>query len=173
MKKEELIRELIEEQWLRTKAVIRAFKKVPRENFVPEDQKKYAYVNYPLPIAAGQTISQPLTAAVMTESLAARGGDKVLEVGTGSGYQAAILSEIVGPTGKIITTEIIPELYDFSKRNLANYKNVSLLNVDGSVGYDKEAPYDKIIVTASAPKVPKPLIEQLKDGGRLVIPVGD
>lgn len=172
MEKEELISELIEQRVLRTKSVIEAFDKVPRENFVPKKHEKYAYANYPLPIAAGQTISQPLTVAAMTEALEARKGDKVLEVGTGSGYQAAILSEIVGK-GKVITTEIIPELFESAKKNLKNYKNVLVVNVDGSLGYAPEKPYDRIIVTASAPAVPKPLIKQLKDGGRLVIPVED
>ncbi len=173
MQKEQLIRELIEDGWLKTRAVIEAFQKVPRENFVPPAYKKYAYANEPLPIAAGQTISQPLTVAVMTEALAARNGDKLLEVGTGSGYQAAILSEIVGPNGKVITTEIIPELFMSAKENLKDYKNVVVLNIDGSLGYSKEAPYDRIIVTASAPNIPEPLVEHLKDGGRLIIPVGD
>ena len=173
MKKEQLIRELIEEKWLATRSVIEAFKKVPREDFIPAEQKRFAYVNTSLPIAAGQTISQPLTVAVMTESLAARPGDKVLEIGAGSGYQAALLSEIVGPTGKIITTEIISELFEFAKKNLSDYKNVTVLNIDGSLGCEKYAPYDRIIVTASAPRIPGLLIEQLKDNGRLVIPVGD
>lgn len=171
--KERLLKELIEEGWLKTKTVIEAFRKVPRENFVPKEQRKYAYANYPLPIPGGQTISQPLTVAVMTEALAAKRGDKVLEVGAGSGYQAAILSEIVGPTGKIITTEIVLELFEFAKKNLKDYGNAIVLNIDGSLGYEKEAPYDKIIVTASAPSIPQPIIRQLKDGGRLVIPVGD
>ena len=173
MDKEQLLRELIDEGILKTKSVINAFKKVPRENFVTDEYKKHAYVNEPLPIGQGQTISQPLTVAVMTELLEAKKGHKILEVGTGSGYQAAILSEIVGLRGKIITTEIIPELFEFAKENLAGYKNVNVFNIDGSLGFDKDAPYDRIIVTASAPSVPKPLIEQLKEGGRLVIPVED
>src|SRR3989338_1044584 len=173
MDKEQLLRELIEGKYLRTKAVIDAFRKVPRENFVLPEHIRCAYANYPLPIPGQQTISQPLTAAVMTEALETRRGDKVLEVGAGSGYQAAILSEIAGPTGKIITTEIIPELFEFAKKNLASYENVKVLNIDGSLGYEKESPYDRIIVTASAPRVPKPLVRQLKEGGRLVIPVGD
>ena len=118
MDKEQLIRELIEEKWLKTPRVIAAFRAVPREDFVPKEHRKLTYANYPLPIPGGQTISQPLTVAVMTESLAAGRGDKILEVGAGSGYQAAILSEIVGPTGRIITTEIVPELFEFASRNL-------------------------------------------------------
>lgn len=171
--KERLLRELIDEGWLKTKTVIDAFRKVPREDFVPQEYRKFAYANEPLPIAAGQTISQPLTVAVMTEALAAKKGDKVLEVGTGSGYQAAILSEIVVQRGKVITTEIISELFEFAKKNLKNYRNVTVLNIDGSLGYSPEKPYDGIIVTASAPSVPESLLDQLKDGGRLIIPVGD
>lgn len=171
--KERLLRELTEEGWLKTKEVIEAFSTVNREDFIPKEQRQYAYANYPLPIPGGQTISQPLTVAVMTEALKAKGGDKILEVGAGSGYQAAILSEIVGATGKVITTEIIPELFKFAKENLRGCDNVMVLNVDGSLGYAPEAPYDRIIVTASAPGVPEPLAEQLRDGGRMVIPVGD
>ena len=173
MKKEQLLRELIDGGYLRSRAVIEAFRKVPRENFVLPEHIRYAYANYPLPIPGQQTISQPLTVAVMTEALEPRRGDRVLEVGSGSGYQAAILSEVVGPTGKIITTEIIPELFEFAKKNLSGYKNVTVVHTDGSKGYEKESPYDRIIVTASAPRVPEPLAEQLKEGGRLVIPVGD
>lgn len=173
MKKESLLRELIEKKRLKTRAVIDAFYAVKRENFVRPQDRKHAYDNNPLLIPGGQTISQPLTVAVMTEALDARRGDKVLEVGSGSGYQAAILSEIVGSTGNIITTEIIPELFEFAKKNLSEFKNVTVLNADGSRGYEKEAPYDRIIVTASAPAIPKPLVEQLKENGKLVIPVGD
>ena len=173
MNKDELIQELIGCGALKTKQVIDAFRSVPREDFVPIEYRKYAYDNYPLPIAAGQTISQPLTVAAMTEALQPSRGQKILEVGAGSGYQAAILSEVVGPKGKVITTEIIPELFEFAKNNLKAYKNVNLLSVDGSLGYSPEKPYDRIVVTASAPAIPKPLIAQLKDGGRLVIPVVD
>lgn len=171
MDKEQLIRELIENGVLRTAAVIDAFRAVRRENFVLPQYRKHAYANEPLPIPSGQTISQPLTVAAMTEALAPKSGNAILEVGAGSGYQAAILSEIVGSGGKIITTEIIPELYEFAKKNLKNYKNVTALNVDGSLGYPGK--YDRIIVTANAPLIPEPLLAQLEDGGRMVIPVGD
>jgi len=172
-KKEVLINSLISEGWLKTDIIISAFRKVPREKFVPSELKRFAYVDEPLPIGYGQTISQPLTVAAMTEALGPKKGDKILEVGTGSGYQAAILSEIVGERGKIITTERIPELVNFAKNNLKDYKNVYVVEYDGSKGYPEEAPYDRIIVTASAPKIPEPLIEQLKVNGRMVIPVGD
>ena len=171
MNKKQLLDELIQNKKLKTKAVIEAFRKVPREDFVPSDYKKHAYVDEPLPIGSGQTISQPQTVAAMTESLDVKEGNIVLEVGAGSGYQAAILSEITGPNGRVITTEIIPHVYDFAKKNLSGYKNVSVVNIDGSLGYDGK--YDRILVAASAPRIPQPLIDCLKDGGRMIIPVGD
>ncbi|HLC68191.1 MAG TPA: protein-L-isoaspartate O-methyltransferase [archaeon] len=171
MNKKQLLDELVANKVLKTKTVIEAFRKVPREDFVPSDYKKHAYVDEPLPIGSGQTISQPQTVAAMTESLDVKEGNIVLEVGAGSGYQAAILSEITGPNGRVITTEIIPHVYDFAKKNLSGYKNVSVVNIDGSLGYDGK--YDRILVAASAPRIPQPLIDCLKDGGRMIIPVGD
>jgi protein-L-isoaspartate(D-aspartate) O-methyltransferase len=170
---EELVRELVASGALKSKAVIDAFTSVRRKDFIPEQYRRYAHVNEPLPIGEGQTISQPLTVAIMTEALQAEKGHKILEVGAGSGYHAAILSLIVGSKDRVITTEIIPGLFEFAKNNLKNYRNVTVLNTDGSQGYAAEAPYDRIIVTASAPDVPKPLLAQLKNGGRMIIPVGD
>jgi protein-L-isoaspartate(D-aspartate) O-methyltransferase len=172
-KKSALIKYLIEEGYLKTQSVIDAFRKVKREDFVTDEMKKYAYVNEPLPIGEGQTISQPLTVAFMTEHLAVERGQKILEIGAGSGYQAAILSEIVGQRGRIITTEIIPKLALFAENNLTKYKNVKVVCCDGSLGYENEAPYDRIIVTAASPNVPAPLINQLKDNGKMIIPIGD
>ena len=128
-----------------------------------------------MPILENQTISQPLTIAAMTEALQPGNGQKILEVGAGSGYQAAILSEIVGKPGRIITTDRIKELVIFARTNLkkTGYSNITIVEYDGSQGYEKEAPYDRIIVTASAPEIPEALINQLKKGGRLVIPVKD
>lgn len=171
-KKNALIEYLVDTGYLKTKSVIDAFRKVPREDFIPENMKKYAYVNEPLPIGEGQTISQPLTVAFMTEYLDAKPGNKILEVGAGSGYQAAILSEVVGEKGKIISTEVIPKLAGFAEQNLKKYKNVKVICSDGSLGYEPEAPYDRIIVTASAPDVPEPLLKQLKDNGKIIIPIG-
>lgn len=173
--KERLIREIIAYGYLKTPAIIRAFREVPREEFVEDDYKKYAYANEPLPIRGGQTISQPLTVAAMTEALMPKKGDKILELGAGSGYQAAILAEIVGPKGKIITLERKKELCEFAQKNLSKrgYKNIAVIHSDGVDGYPEEAPYDRIVVTASATDIPKPLIDQLKKGGRLVIPVGN
>jgi protein-L-isoaspartate(D-aspartate) O-methyltransferase len=165
--------------YIRTREVERAFLKVPREEFVPPDLRKKAYLDTPLPIGHGQTISAPHMVAIMTELLGARIGEKVLEVGTGSGYQAAILAEIVNPDRKaggiVYTIERIPQLAEFAKKNLerTGYINrVVVIVGDGSKGYPKEAPYDKIIVTAAAPRVPRSLLEQMRSPGRMVIPVG-
>ncbi len=171
-KKEHLIDLLIKEGFLITPDIIRAFRKVPRENFVLERYREHAYDNIPLPIPENQTISQPLTIAAMTEALRPTKNQKILEIGTGSGYQAALLAEIVG-NGTVITTERIKKLVDFSVSNLKGYRNITVVKHDGSTGYEKEAPYDRIIVTASAPDIPEALINQLKEGGRLVIPVKD
>jgi protein-L-isoaspartate(D-aspartate) O-methyltransferase len=174
-KKTILINSLIEENALKTKAVIEAFKKVRREDFVTEKYKEFAYVDEPLPTIDGQTISQPYTVAVMTEALHPKAGQKILEIGAGSGYQAAILAELVGKKGKIVSVERVKELADFAKQNLkkAGYKNVLVVEGDGTLGYSEKAPYDRIIVTASSPDVPKPLIEQMKAGGMMIIPVGN
>jgi len=161
--------------YIRSPKVERAMLTVPRELFVPDNVREYAYDDRPLPIGYGQTISAPSIVAHMTELLDPKPGDKVLEVGTGSGYQAAILAEIVTPGGHVWSIERIPELAEFAKRNLerTGYADrVTIIVGDGSLGYEPAAPYDKIMVTAAAPKVPEPLIKQLKPGGRLVAPIG-
>jgi len=154
--------------------VAEALKKVPRHVFVPPKYRHEAYVDTPLPIGKGQTISAPHMVAIMCELLDLQEGEKVLEVGGGSGYHAAVVAEIVGKKGKVIAIERIPELAEKAKETLRKlgYDNVEIIIGDGSKGYEKEAPYDKIYVTASAPDVPKPLIDQLKVGGKMVIPVG-
>ncbi len=151
--------------------VIRAFKAVPREKFVPMAFIHEAYGDYALPIPAAQTISQPTTVAIMTQALELKPNDKVLEVGAGSGYQAAIISKIAK---EVITTELISELAILAKNNLnaAEIKNVKVLCRDGSKGYEEEAPYDKIIVTAACPEIPAQLLKQLRTNGILVAPVG-
>lgn len=156
------------------KRAINAFKSLRRESFVLKDYARVAYDDRALPIHAAQTISQPTTVMIMTQALEVRPGHKVLEVGTGSGYQAAILGRIVGDKGMVYSTEIIPELVKFAKSNLKKekVKNVKVLHCDGSEGYAEGAPYDRIIVTAAAPEVPKPLISQLKENGILIAPVG-
>jgi len=173
--REKLVNELIKEGVLKTPEVINAFMKVPRELFVNKDFRELAYADSPLPIGYGQTISAPSMVAIMTEELKPAKGDKVLEVGTGSGYQAAILAELVKPEGHVWSIEVIPELAAFAERNLrkAGYTQyVTVVVGDGSEGLAEYAPYDKIMVTAASPDIPEPLIRQLKCGGRLVIPVG-
>ncbi|MBI3033790.1 protein-L-isoaspartate(D-aspartate) O-methyltransferase [Candidatus Woesearchaeota archaeon] len=156
------------------KAVIRAFMHVPRELFVLEQYKSEAYGDYPLPIPAGQTISQPTTVLLITQALELKKGMKVLEVGAGSGYQASIISKVIGSRGFVYATEIIPELSDFGEKNLrrAGIKNALIVNCDGGRGYEKASPYDRIVVSAACPEIPAPLIGQLKDGGILIVPVG-
>ena len=151
----------------------RAFLACPRELFVPEHLKERAYEDVPLPIGYGQTISQPSTVAIMTRLLDPKPGNRVLEVGTGSGWQAAILSKLVHP-GTVYTVERIPELAEFARRNLkaAGAENVRVFVGDGSGGLPEHAPYDRIIVTAASPEIPEPLLNQLAPGGRMVLPVG-
>ena len=172
----ELVSKLIREGILRSEKVIRAMLKVPREEFVPPKYKAYAYQDTPLPIGYGQTISAPHMVAMMTEALDPNKGHKILEIGTGSGYQAAILAEIVGDEGHVWSIERIKELAEFAINNLRRtsyIKRVSVIVGDGTLGYEEAAPYDRIIVTAAAPRIPESLIRQLKVGGKIVIPVGD
>ncbi len=152
--------------------VLEAIRKVKREKFIPPSLRDKAYGNYPLPIGENQTISQPYIVALMTQALNIKENDKVLEIGTGSGYQAAILAELARI---VYTVERIPALLDRARTNLYSlgYKNVILILGDGTKGLPEYAPYDKIIVTAAAPHIPEALMEQLKNGGKMVIPVGD
>lgn len=151
--------------------VAEAMRQVPRHEFVPEEERDRAYQNEPLPIGHGQTISQPLIVAVMTHLLGVAPGDKVLEIGTGSGYQAAILAAL---GARVHSIEIIPELAEFGRSNLerAGYGQVDARQGDGYHGLSREAPFQAIIVTAAASHIPPPLVEQLAPGGRMVIPVG-
>jgi protein-L-isoaspartate(D-aspartate) O-methyltransferase len=154
-------------------AVLKVFEKVPRENFVLEKYRAEAYLDEPLPIGHGQTISQPTTVAIMTSALQPEKGQKILEIGSGSGYQAAILSELAGVKGKIYTLERIKALAEFAKRNLKDYKNVSVLHADGTKGYEKAKPYDRIVVAAAASELPLQIFRQLKEKGIMVIPIED
>ena len=152
------------------KMVLEAFRKVPRHEFVPEELRQSAYNDYPLPIGENQTISQPYMVALMTEYLKLKGAEKVLEVGTGSGYQAAILGEIAG---EVYSVERFKGLADKASEVLRElgYKNIHIKVGDGTLGWSEFAPYDGIVVTAGAPTIPESLVRQLKDGGRLVIPI--
>ncbi len=173
MEKEELINYWVSSNLVSDKRLLDTFKKVKREDFVLKGFIKDAYEDKPLPILAGQTISQPTTVMLMLQALEVKTGMNVLEVGAGSGYNAALLSVLVGKDGKVHTTEIIPELANFAKYNLKNFKNVVVHKCDGSKGLEEYAPYDRIVCTAAAGEIPKPLIDQLKAGGIIVIPVGD
>lgn len=152
--------------------VLAAMGKVPRHRFVPVHLREQAYGDYPLPIGEDQTISQPYIVALMTEALELRGGEKVLELGAGSGYQAAILAELAA---QVFTIERIPSLAQAAEQALTSlgYTNVQVRVADGTLGWAEEAPFDAILVTAGSPQIPPPLLEQLALGGRLVIPVGD
>ncbi len=167
----QMVKEQIEERGIVDRRVLKVMGDLPREDFVPESMKASAYDDNPLPIGNGQTISQPYIVAEMTELLMLKGNENVLEIGTGSGYQAAILSKLVK---RVITVERVKELAEKTGDLLQKkgYGNVEVVFGDGTKGYAKEAPYDAIIVTAAAEKIPKKLIEQLAGGGRLVAPVG-
>jgi protein-L-isoaspartate(D-aspartate) O-methyltransferase len=151
--------------------VLSVMRTVPRHRFVPEELAREAYADSPLPIGLGQTISQPYIVAYMTEQLRVREGMKVLEIGTGSGYQAAVLAEL---GTEFYTIEIVPELAERSRRTLEalGYRNVHVRAGDGYRGWPEEAPFDRIMVTAAPDHVPQPLVDQLAQGGRMVIPVG-
>lgn len=151
--------------------VLSVIQRIPREKFIPADLYELAYEDRPLSIGHGQTISQPFIIALMTQALELKGNEKVLELGTGSGYQTAILAEL---SNKVISIERIPELIELAKKRLdqLGYKNIEIKLAKETLGWEEEKPYDAIIVTAGAPKVPQILIDQLSVGGRLVIPVG-
>jgi len=170
-RRQQMVDRQIEARGVRSNKVLDAMRRVQRELFLPEDVREFAYEDSPLPIEAKQTISQPYIVAFMTEGLALEGGEKVLEIGAGSGYAAAVLAEIAG---EVYTIERIEELANHAAATLAdlNYKNVEVINADGTLGLPEHAPFDAIVVTAGGPEVPETLKKQLKIGGRLVIPVG-
>lgn len=168
---------LEEAGFLKTKRVIEAFRKIDRKDFVLEEYRDEMYENYPLPIGYGQTISQPATVAFMLELLQPEPGDKILDVGTGSGWTTALLAHCVGKEGRVIAIELIPELKEFGENNVSNYNFlkrgiVEFLWADGSEGYLKEAPFDRILCSAAAQKrLPEKWKGQLKIGGRIVVPI--
>jgi len=154
------------------KAVLDVFSKVERDRFIPEELIVSAYADYPVPIGEGQTISQPFIVALMTESLGLAGTERVLEIGSGSGYQTAVLAELAG---EVYSIERFDGLGGRAKRVLdeLGYKNIKIKIGDGTLGWPQEAPFDRIIVTAASPKIPPPLFDQLKEGGRLILPLGE
>ena len=174
---EEMRKHLIKglEFYISEEKVRKAMLRVPRHKFVPEYERKEAYIDAPLEIGYGQTISAPHMVAIMCELLELSEGQKVLEIGSGSGYNAAVMRELVGKSGHVYTVERIEPLVHFARENLkeTGYNNVTVILEDGSMGYSRYAPYDRITVTCAAPRIPEPLLEQLKPGGIMVIPVGN
>jgi len=170
--RQRMVTEQLQRRGIRDERVLRALGKVHRHRFVDEALVGRAYGDYPLPIGEGQTISQPYMVALMSEALDLTGEERVLEVGTGSGYQTAVLAEL---SGKVFSIERIKSLADRAVRILDSlgYYNVLVKVGDGTLGWRDEAPFDRIIITAGAPAIPEPLIEQLAIGGRMVVPVGE
>ena len=172
---EQLRKQMVDEQLvardIKSRVVLNAMRNVPRHLFVPQNMQSYAYSDSPLPIGLGQTISQPYIVAFMTESLNPKPGMKILEIGTGSGYQAAILAYL---GCDVYTIELLPELAESAEKILSELKfeNVKVRCGNGYEGWDEEAPFDAIIVTAAPDRIPQKLIDQLKDGGKMIIPVG-
>ncbi|MBI2901849.1 MAG: protein-L-isoaspartate(D-aspartate) O-methyltransferase [Planctomycetes bacterium] len=168
--RERMVREQIEERGVRDPRVLEALRRVPRELFVPPEYADRACDDRPLPIGSGQTISQPYIVACMTEALALRGGEKVLEIGTGSGYQTAVLCTL---GASVRSVERIPELADSARARLTDLGFAPGLRTgDGTVGWPEESPFDRILVTAGAPEMPISLLTQLREGGIMVVPVG-
>ena len=169
--RERMVRTQIQERDVRNPAVLRVMRLVPRHLFIPEAVRAQAYEDHPVPVGYGQTISQPYIVGLMTELLEPRKDSKVLEIGTGSGYQAAVLSGLVQ---QLFSIEIVPELARSSAALLdkLGYRNVTVRWGDGYKGWPEQAPFDRIIVTAAPPELPKALLDQLKPGGKLVAPVG-
>ena len=169
--RQQMVSEQLEGRDIYSRSTLEAMKAVPRHLFVPKAQRPYAYVDGPLPIGHKQTISQPYIVAYMTQALRLKKTDKVLEVGTGSGYQAAVLAKTVD---SVFTIEIVEQLGLQAKKRLAQlgYDTVTVRVGDGYHGWPEKAPFDAIMVTAGAEEIPEPLLEQLKEGGRMVIPVG-
>jgi protein-L-isoaspartate(D-aspartate) O-methyltransferase len=170
-KRQDMVDKDIKDRGIKDKKVLEVMGMIPRHLFVDEDLRNRAYADYPLPIGEGQTISQPYVVALMTEALRLKPTDRVLEIGTGSGYQAAVLSEIVK---EVFTIEIRKNLADMASKRLKDlgYSNVKVKYADGYFGWEEYAPFDAIIITAAANHIPPPLIKQLKEGGRLIVPLG-
>ena len=170
MQKRQLLSSLTQRGF--SKKILNAFSKIPRENFIPLQLKSRTYEDTALPIGQGQTISQPYTIAMMLSMLNVKKGQKVLEIGSGCGYVLALLSEIVGKSGKVFGIEIVKELAENSKRNLRGFKNIKVFNKNGADGLKEHAPFNRILISAACEQVPKNLLEQLQEKGILVAPVG-
>ncbi|NMB92235.1 MAG: protein-L-isoaspartate O-methyltransferase [Parcubacteria group bacterium] len=175
---ENLIQELIGSNYLKTPQIIEAFSHIKREDFVLPEEKDWAYVNDALSIGYNQTISQPLVVALMLELLNPRPGEKILDIGSGSGWTTALLAYLVKPKGKVIAIDIIKELVAFGERNVGKYNYikkgiVKFFCADGKLGYEKEAPYDKILISASTFEIPETLFKQLKVDGKMALPIGE
>lgn len=172
-----LINALIKNGYLKTPRIIAAFRKINRMDFVREEDRTEAEINLPLPIGGGQTVSQPATVAFMLELLGPEKGDKILDVGSGSGWTTALLSEIAGKEGKVFGLELLRDLKEFGERNVYRYNFIEkgvarMIQGDGYSGLPDYAPFDKILVSAAASEIPEKLFEQLRIGGRMVLPVG-
>ena len=167
-----MVQEQLIPRGIKDPRVLEAFYKVERDKFVPEISRSCAYADYPLPIGEGQTISQPYIVALMTECLGLSGKEKVLEIGTGSGYQTAILAELAKEVYSIERFQVLAKKADDTIKSLG-YANIRINVGDGTLGWPEEAPFDRIIVTAASPVVPGPLLEQLKAQGRLILPLGE
>jgi protein-L-isoaspartate(D-aspartate) O-methyltransferase len=170
--RDEMVERDLSGRGIKNQRVLEAMRLVPRHRFVPEEQRPAAYQDRPLPIGAGQTISQPYVVALMSELLDLKGGEKVLEIGAGSGYQAAVLSRLAE---EIYTIEIIPSLAARAQETLTrlDYRNISVKTGDGFFGWEEKSPFDAILITAAAENIPEPLWRQLREGGRLVMPLGE
>lgn len=170
--REEMVARQIEARGIRDPRVLEAMRRVPRHRFVPDDEAEYAYEDRPLPIGSGQTISQPYIVAAMTEAAGIGPGESVLEIGTGSGYQAAVLAEL---GARVHSIEIVPELAKRARKTLESegYGRVVVIEGNGWLGLPDKAPFDRILVTAAPDRVPEALVEQLRVGGRMVLPVGE
>ncbi|UCD14361.1 MAG: protein-L-isoaspartate O-methyltransferase [Thermoplasmatales archaeon] len=174
LERERLVKNLIIEGYIKSEEVEKAFLKIPREAFVPDSLKMRAYMDTPLEIGYGQTISAPHMVAIMCEALDITEGQKILEIGAGSGYHAAIVAHLVGEKGHVFTIERFENLAKQAQENLrkTDITNATVETGDGSEGLEKNQPYDRIYVTCASPGIPQPLIDQLKDYGKLLIPVG-
>lgn len=171
-KRRQMVAEQLAGRDISDRRVLEVMGRVPRHLFVPPPYRDQAYEDYPLPIEEGQTISQPYIVALMTQSLGLEGGEKVLEIGTGSGYQAAVLAELEARVFSIDINVALAEKAAQTLRGLG-YRDIQVKSGDGFFGWPEEAPFDRIIITCSSPRIPPPLVEQLKEGGRLIIPLGE